>query len=308
MKICEVQHNEPNTLPHLGYLDHALVSARGHRLVSSPSAADYSYWSLNTPPKNKRKRSAMGFIECPLSQNYEDIYSQAESFHTLFLFGRHQGAFPLTLDPIVFPYPPETHKDIHRTDTRLRGRKVFYAGTRVFADMEGTDPRRLGRISLYRARNQTVEDLRTLGVDVHAEGIGWERNSRVGPRWIEDKLAIARSCGADFHLCIENSVFPDYVSEKIHHGFQTDLVVLYLGNDKIHESVPGGAFVNLNPFLDRDTGTVDVGPIAERILSMTQEEYDSIVYAARRWRRGDMLEERRREQMHRITSLWLDRM
>jgi hypothetical protein len=96
----------------------------------------------------------------------------------------------------------------------------------------------------------------------------------------------------------------NYITEKIHHGFQSDLVVLYLGNPKINEYVPKDAFINLNDYYNESTYRVDVAAVVERIRTIKQDEYDSILHAARAWRKSG-LEERHQAGRLRLTQLVL---
>lgn len=308
MRIFEHTVRDATSLRYAGYLDHGSIYAAGHVLTNDLASAHLSFWTLYTPTVPFRN-AVMAFLECPLYEDYARIYTQSKEFHTAFCYGRQPYAYPLTLDPIVFPQPPETRKDRRRDTTQLRNRKVFYAGTRVpYGTGKMHTEEWFGRVSLYHTRTQLVEDLRNCGVEVHAEGWRWESYSRAAAEWEDTKRALAVNCGADFHLCCENSIYPDYVTEKIHHGFQTDLVVLYLGMENIGDYVPKDAFINLNPYYNRVTRRVDAVAVADRILTMTQDEYDSIIHAARRWRSSDYLEERRIDEMRRITRVILERM
>jgi hypothetical protein len=58
-----------------------------------------------------------------------------------------------------------------------------------------------------------------------------------------------------FALCLENSSFPGYISEKIFDCFFTGTVPLYLGAPDVQDYIPTDAFVDLRQF--RDYATVE---------------------------------------------------
>lgn len=217
----------------------------------------------------------------------------------------------LTLDPAVFPYPPFTKWDRTRSDTRLHNRGVFYRGNKRDSIPSGE---RYGRVDLDDIRVDLIQKLVDSCLPIDLMGLKWTTTNTYGGndgicgggRWQEAKRAEWAASTADFHLCAENSHVDNYVSEKIHHGFQSDLVVLYLGNRRIEEYIPKEAFINLNRYCDPVSGRVDVDAVVERLRTITQEEYDSILYAARAWRRSG-LEERHEAARVRLTQLIIDR-
>jgi hypothetical protein len=283
-------------------LDAGSLASAGHEVVDHSELADVHIASASVPAKCNPQTIIMLYVEPPLGPGYSTVYRMANQFRAFGSFidvGAARG-FPLTLDPIVYPYGLHALKDKRRQDTTLRRRRVFYAGTR-FGYPKGGDGD-YGRVALYAVRNRVVDELRALGVDVFAEGNGWEQSSRHDPNWDEVKAERIEQVGADFHLCMENSRLPAYISEKIHHGFQSDRVVLYLGCSRIDEYVPRGAFINLNDLFDPATKNIRLREVAERLQSMSQEEYDRILGVARKWRETDMLKERLDAERKRVTA------
>lgn len=244
----------------------------------------------------------MLYTEPPLGGEYSGVYKNAGSFRAFGSLVDIGGprCFPFSLDPIAYPYAAQTYLDKRRADTTIRSRLVFYAGTRKGHPKGGDGD--YGRVALYGVRNHVVEGLRELGAQVYAEGIGWGTSTRRGPRWQEVKGHRVEQVGADFHLCMENSQLPGYISEKIHHGFQSDRVVLYLGCSRIHEHVPADAFINLNTYFDPRTKAIRLEEVARLLREMTQEQYDRIIATAREWRRTDLLEERFAAERARVTA------
>lgn len=238
-------------------------------------------------------------------------YKEPDLFHTVFRFGPCDAAkrsFPITQDPIAFPYYAYVPgPDRVRDDTALRGRRVFFAGVARYDDLPDDD----GRRGLYAARTHLVRALQSEGVDVYAEGPGYGNDSREDGRigtWDQIKLDLCRRVGADFHLCMENCQLENYISEKIHHGFQSDLVVLYLGNPDIHKYVPSEAFINLNEYYDPSRRRVNAAAVAHLLKNMTQAEYNAILGAARAWRGTAKLKERFGVQARRLTQVIVDRL
>lgn len=289
---------------HQGFVNEQLLRSAGHKVVDS-CCGDIGIW-ITDMPRGSMSKSIMIYSEPPLDKDYTIPYASPEKFHTCFLFGNPTASntFDITTDPIVYPYYPCIEGDVWRASTELRSRKVFFAGTR-FGHPKGGDL--CGRIDLYDTRSNLVIGLRRSGIAVRAEGIGWESESRKVPAWGIYKIWLARGCEADFHLCCENSAFRNYVTEKIHGGFQSDLGVLYLGCPQIEDFVPREAFINLNPYYDPVSREVDAGAVAARLKEMTQSQYDRMIKAARDWRRGDMLKERYLEQRDRVTRMILGR-
>jgi hypothetical protein len=144
--------------------------------------------------------------------------------------------------------------------------------------------------------------------DLAGRGQGRYHKTHQTGVWPHIKRFEMRRTTADFALCIENSILDDYITEKIHHGFQSDLVVLYLGSPRIAEYVPPGAFVDLGRFLRLDEGRVDVHALRELLEGMTQDEYNQILHTARRWRRTDMLDERAVDACRRLTRMVIARL
>jgi hypothetical protein len=238
-------------------------------------------------------------------------YTDNHLYHSVFRLGpcdATKGSFPITQDPLVYPYHPNTGgPDLRREDTTLRDRRVFFAGMARYTDIDDV----CGREGLYATRTALVNDLKNYGVDMFVEGKGFGNDSRKDgniTNWDIIKRELCQKVRADFHLCAENCRLENYVSEKIHHGFQSDLVVLYLGNPDIHKWVPSEAFINLNEYYDPKHRRVNAVAVADLLKTMTQREYDDIIHAAREWRRTANLQERFLKQTRRLTQAIVDRL
>jgi hypothetical protein len=228
------------------------------------------------------------------------LYERLYTFHSAFLFDPEDGEpnqFPLTDAPAVFPYHPRVSRDRHRSDTRLETRRVFYAGVRNPSEA-GLDKKRIpGTMNLYPARLQLVEYLYRHYEEASIFGRGWHTTARRSSDWRSEKQDLIEQCRCDFVLSMENCMYRNYISEKIHDGFVSDRVTLYLGEPHIEEHIPEGCYVDLRPYLDRETGLFrDPAEVADILRSMTQIEYDAIIHKAREWRKNLEVDYQRRKQ------------
>lgn len=316
--IQELRHSGEET----PRVDTDVLQANGVELVGSQEEAEVGLmWHIfETRGRDPRLRNfspdplplnriIMCYDEPPLSY-HEKYYDLRDSYLAWLPLPSLAGGIPLTLDPVVFPYPPYTQYDGVREETTLRGQGIFYRGSRRESSPGGS---KFGRTDLSTTRVRLVEDLLARGVQLDLKGPGWpgehtymNQGDVGGGRWPSLKRHEARITTADFHLCIENSRMENYVTEKIHHGFNSDLVVLYLGNADIRKWVPNEAFIDLSSYYDASTGQVDADDVIARIRNLEQSEYDDIVHAAREWRRGDLLEERHEDARQRLTRLILE--
>jgi len=96
--------------------------------------------------------------------------------------------------------------------------------------------------------------------DFDTFGQGWDRRHPAVPQRLHTAFLRAYRGPANgklatlaryrFALCLENSSFPGYVSEKIFDCFFAGTVPLYLGAPDIQDYVPADAFVDLRQFGD----------------------------------------------------------
>jgi hypothetical protein len=316
MKIYIPEHEAPSSVVAASFLDVEMLREVGHTIVFSRGrgAVTIALATADVVGVENHKLVGKDVILVSWDPSYRHCalvcYEDSGLFHSVFRLGycnAGEGSFPITDDPIVFPYHPFADSlDRVRVDTTLRSRRVFFMGIAQYHDL----PDAYGRRGMYAARTHLVRDLSNFGVNVFAEGLGFGSDSRQDGKvldWSRAKADLCQKVRADFHLCCENSLADGYISEKIHHGFQSDLVVLYLGNSDIHKYVPAEAFINLNEYYDPVRRRVNVTAVADLIKSMTQEEYDRIIHAAREWRRTARLEERFKEQARRLTRMIIQR-
>ena len=138
------------------------------------------------------------------------------------------------------------------------------------------------REELYSERLRLIESLASLP-DFDLYGRGWDRIGRerfrasplVMSRWrgmVEDKHAVLRRYR--FVLCVENTAFPGYITEKLTDAFLAGAIPIYLGAPDVESYVPAGTFVHL-----RDMPSDDA--LITRLREMTPGEADHMRAAAR---------------------------
>lgn len=281
--------------------DEKLFSER-YDLVTDPEKAEFFVCGASVPPflLNKLDRTILFQCEPPLTPHRVWCYDNFDKFHTVFCFnpnGKNQ--FPFADNTLYYPRPAGEKNDIIREDTTITNRGIYYAGMNIGGSyQDGKD--KFGVITIKRLRDQIASRLLKEYPHTTVMGEGWENKSKIilqekdgefKKNWRLQKIDDLNNCNADFHLCMENCIMKDYVSEKIHDGFTTDRVVLYLGDPDIENKIPKECFINLSPLLNKETLEFDFDKLIEIITNMTQEEYDKILTNARKWRktitRGD---------------------
>lgn len=257
---------------------------------------------FTTPSRSNHHRSVIVYMEPPIGPGYLDPHREPGRYKAVFTFHPHlPNQYPITEDPIVFPYPPNRRLEVpRREDLQLKTRMVYYAGARTTPETKHPDAD--NRVNLYGWRTKLVEGLMRSGVPITAYGRGWDTNTRLTGDFQTNKHGEVAACGAEFILCLENSQLNNYISEKIHNGFQSDRLVLYIGEPTISRRIPQDAFVNLQWFWDPIVKDFDYSRIAAIIQNMDQSMYTRTIHAARKWRDEAKLEERWKVQSDLLTS------
>ena len=309
-------------------LDKEVLAARGFSLTEKAAHADYTiHFSTErygvehharhgyqvpedaTPfPRNK---SVMIQVEPPLAAYRQLVYGTdfLKQFHTAYVFNPDPNAsnqFPVAQKPHLFPYYPAEKDRITREDTTLDIRKFYYAGSRY---QQWGSPSAHGNVNLYPLRAQIVEHLMKEGHPFHVIGEGWAPRTSGGVEdWRALKMQEIEDNDVDFVFCLENSRYPNYVSEKIHDGFNSDRVVFYLGCPNIQDFVPANTFIDLSqpPYYkevqNEQPYVFNFEGVLERIRNMTQTEYDEILGRARAFRDSTLTDDNYREQQVELTK------
>ena len=286
-------------------LDQELVKAN-FDLTDDPFAADYCIYFSTFRYDTDPKRAIMIQVEPPLDPHRLKLYREFDRFHSVFTYDpKADNEFPITDDPIVFPYAPRGELQLKRESTTLGNRLVYFAGNKDFYKQI---PNACGNVNLYPMREAVVERLIKYHHNVYAVGYGWSKRTMADGDWERAKVHEIDEVGADFVLCADNSDYPNYVSEKIHNGFQSDRVVIYLGNSKIVDMVPEDAFINANNYFNKQTYTFDHATLRAVIQNISQTQYDEIIVSARKWREESGLDKRHLEARTRLTERVMERL
>jgi hypothetical protein len=227
---------------------------------------------------------------------------------------------PLTLDPLCYPWQPMHTElfDARRYD-RLPDRRVVYFAGRM-DDQVCRAPDSDGRVNLYGVRKAAVSTLAKFGVSVCSVGDGGNRvvtrrrhvlgqvkNDGAIEEARHRKFVDMDACGADFVLCLENSVFGSYVTEKMHDGLLSGRVPLYLGCGIIEQFVPMECMVDLRGYFDMSVKSVYWKRVADIVREMGDDEYGRIVRRCREFVLGCQADERwtaeRRALTQRVLSV-----
>jgi hypothetical protein len=109
----------------------------------------------------------------------------------------------------------------------------------------------------------------------------------------------------DFVLCMENSIMPNYISEKIWDGFISDRLVFYLGCPNVKDFIPENTFIFLNDFYDMELDRFDWDGFYEFVESITDEEYEKYILNAREFLKS--IKEQHQEEKDKLTKFLIDR-
>lgn len=137
--------------------------------------------------------------------------------------------------------------------------------------------------NLYRDRLRTIQTFASdPGFDLY--GVGWDRPVVGAPGGFGEILASCyRGVAADKHdtlasyrfaLCIENTRFPGYISEKLFDCFVAGTIPVYLGAPDIADYVPEEAYVSADSFDDHHD-------LLAHLQSMDVERAEQALAAAR---------------------------
>lgn len=269
-------------------------------IVKDISQADYYICWSSVPMsliKDIEKRKKVIFIgyEPPLGGNVIDSYDNMDLFHSNFLYNPDKSKhnqFNISENPLYFPVNPYLEWDIIRKDTTIKNRGIYYCGEKCIG-MYSNVPDKYG-INMKDDRDKLALWLIDNYKESHIFGPGWKKQTKYNDDKTQFRLKKRQdieSCDADFNLVIENFLMPGLISERLHDGFNADRVMLYLGNPEIHKWIPKNCFIDLRPYFNTKTHIWDYNGLINRIKTITQEEYDNILYNARQFRKTMDLKE-----------------
>lgn len=225
-------------------------------------------------------------IEPPLAQHRIWCYSQFDNCHMVITHNpdkNKKNQFPFTKSDETQFYPTraDPYDFVTRKDTAIRNRGVFYAGMRGFYESQ---PDAHGGINITPLRTTLGEYFIKEFPNSKIIGNGWGGQKIKVGNWREDKIKQIEESKCDFILALENTIFPNYLYEKIWDGITNDRVTMYLGDTNIEKHIPLNCFIDLRPYFNKETKEFDCESIGKRLREMTQEEYDEILNNARKFR------------------------
>ena len=278
MKICISTRSNLN--------EQLLGSLPGVELVSDPKIADFIIAQSTVDYLEYLNKTVYVGAEAPRSWHRMLMYGMFDNFHTVICHNPDKSKsnqFPWTPDDSAQFYP--TYADpfpFHtRTDTTIKNRGVFYAG--IINAYEST-PDAHGGINITPLRKTLGNYFKANFKDSIIIGIGWAGQETKVNEWRIDKWTKIINSNCDFVLALENTMYPNYLYEKIWDGFATDRVTMYLGDPRIEHHIPLDCFIDLRPYFNIQTKAFDIEALGKRLRDMTQEEYDTILNNARKFR------------------------
>ena len=96
-----------------------------------------------------------------------------------------------------------------------------------------------------------------------------------GRRWDYPKMDCV--AGYKFSICLENSMFDGYVTEKIAHSLNTRTIPIYYGAPNIKDYVPKELFIDMQDFETIDQCFDYVDSLSENKIKSIIEDIDSFV-------------------------------
>jgi hypothetical protein len=197
---------------------------------------------------------------------------------------------PLTIDNkhgAEYPFPLCPVEPITRTDTTMKNRGIYQAGE-LGLESNGSPH---GFLNIRILRRQMSEYLEQ-NPNNHVAGTRTKRGNTYlndNPEGLQIrafKQKAIKESNCDFVMAMENSIYPDYVTEKIGEGLTSDRVTLYLGAPNIEKHVPLNCFVDLRRWFNTETKIFDFEGMTKYLNELSQEEYDDIIRNAREFRKN----------------------
>lgn len=228
-------------------------------------------------------------IEPPRSEHRIWCYNNFDKFKLVVCHDPDKtkdNQMPFTPDDSCQYYPTraDAYPFMTREDTTLKNRGVFYAG---MINIYDSTPDACGGINITPLRvilGEFFQKEEPFKKDSKIIGIGWNGQTTKEDMWRAGKHEQIMESKCDFVLALENTIYPNYLYEKIWDGFATDRVTMYLGDSRIEKHIPLNCFIDLRPFMDLEKKQFNLQGLSDLLKNMTQEEYDEILNNARVFR------------------------
>jgi len=253
--------------------------------------------NIPTIPGVELDRLILFQTEPPLASNRKFAYAQSSALFAFFCFSPFlENHFSISSDPSAGPYSAnQKHFEDLNFIPPWSTCSLYYAGKK--GQTINRAPDLYGSINLYPVRDLFIAELieckaaKVFGkgwdvvnpsiaatqIGVHEKGFRFQKQveiSDANPRYV---------------LALENSMLPNYISEKIHDGFASDRVTLYLGAPNVDDYIPSSAYICLKPFFDQSMKTINTKDLIAYLSSVSDKEYESIRESARVFREQSVL-------------------
>lgn len=122
--------------------------------------------------------------------------------------------------------------------------------------------------SLYPMRRKIISSLAKSGsIDLYGRGWNSDHSPLIVQAYkgeVEKKVDVMEKY--KFCLCLENAIFPGYITEKVFDCFFAGSVPVYFGAPDVETYLPEGTFIDLRKFKDMEE-------LQARLTSMKEDEY-----------------------------------
>jgi|694.fasta_scaffold42917_4 hypothetical protein len=184
-----------------------------------------------------------------------------------------------------YPTYADPYEYITREITTINKRGVFFAGNILRPENSFSESLPSGYKNICHLRKIMGTYFLQHHEGSQIIGLGWNNQQSKSDYWRKEKTELLKNPNIDFILALENTIQPNYITEKIWDGIASDKVTLYLGDPRIENHIPTNCFVDLRPYYDNSTGNINMDALSNRLKTMTQDEYDSILINARQFRK-----------------------
>jgi len=276
--------------------------------VENPQEADFIIAQSTFGHLSHIDKTIYIAVEPPRTSHRIWCYDLFDRFHTVICHNpdpSKENQFPFTPDDSCQYYP--TYGDPYpfhtREDTTIKTKAVFYAG---MINIFENSPDAHGGINITPLRKLLGDYFKREFPGSIIIGIGWGGQRTKVDNWREDKQNQIMDSNVDFVLALENTMYPNYLYEKIWDGFACDKVTMYLGDPRVEHHIPTDCFIDLRPYFDTKSKKFDLDALGKYLKEMTQEEYDRILNNARKFR--ETCHGKYVEYMDKLTNFLIRRM
>lgn len=254
--------------------------ARRLRIVSDEPSDYILCWKR--PPEDVDPSKVVLFqTEPPIASAVTETYRSSAQYAAFYCFDPDsvESGLSITSDALCYPYLPAAHKRL-QVKSDYSGEVRFYFAGKKGSSSAWKVPLRFGARCIYQLRYQIASRLFESYPNSLVVGEGFTSSTKdSGSGWRNEKYNDLLNCDATFMFCCENSILRNYVSEKIHDGFNAGVPFVYLGAPNIRDMVPADCFIDATRFFDG--GAFDHAGLHGYLESIGEIEYTRMCTAAR---------------------------